>query len=389
MTETKVSIVRAFEYKRDKIYPAIERVLELAGGIRDIIRPGSKVFVKINHLPPPSISERGIITHPVFAEAVIDYLKQTGADITVGDDIESGEVDGFDISGFREMCNRAGVRLVNLRERGFTEVSCQGVVLKKAYVSTVALEADMIVNLPKLKTHSLTLFTGGIKNLYGTIPGGLRSRYHGLYRDRNMFCQMLIDIFSVITPQLNIMDGIVAMEGEGPAAGTLRNVGIILASRDTVALDAVASGVIGLDPMEVFTTRFAHERGLGNGDMSRIEICGEDYKILRVADFKYPATISYELMGKIPESFLRYMLSHMAARPDVKRNKCTGCKKCEDICPADAARVVNGIAEINRELCIRCMCCHEAYGFDAVILKRSFTGNLIHFLSGFLRSGRR
>jgi uncharacterized protein (DUF362 family)/ferredoxin len=389
MTDAKASIVRAFEYEHDCVYKALERAMELIGGIDDIIRPGSKVFVKINHLPPPSTPERGIITHPVFVEAVVNFLKKAGADVTVGDDIESGEVDGFDISGFREMCKRADVKLVNLRERGFAEIPCNGMVLEKAYISTVALEADVIVNLPKLKTHSLTLFTGSIKNMYGTVPGGLRSRYHGMYRDRETFSRMLTDIFSVAIPQLTIMDGIVAMEGEGPAAGSLRNLGIMLASRDGVALDAVAAGIIGLGPMEVYTTRFAHERGLGTGDFNEIEILGEDYESLKITDFQFPATISHVLMGKIPASLLRYILSRMTARPDVKRKNCTGCKKCEEICPVGAAMVINNVAEIDRDLCIQCMCCHEVCRFNAIVLRRSVTGNLIHFLRDVIRFIRR
>ncbi|MCK4793876.1 MAG: DUF362 domain-containing protein, partial [Desulfobacteraceae bacterium] len=122
-----------------------------------------------------------IITHPVFVEAILHLLRGYSANITVGDDIESNTNDGFTVSGFREMCKRTGVELVNFREKGFIETECSGYFLKKAYFSKVALDADVIVNLPKLKTHSLTVFTGGVKNMYGTIPNGLRIRFHGEY----------------------------------------------------------------------------------------------------------------------------------------------------------------------------------------------------------------
>ena len=115
MNKAKVSIVRAHDYDYAEIYAAMEKGIELLGGLAKIVPTGSKVFVKINHISPPSPAERGLITHPVFVEVVLDLLKEVSADITVGDDIESAG-DGFQVSGFRQMCQRAGVRLTNLRD---------------------------------------------------------------------------------------------------------------------------------------------------------------------------------------------------------------------------------------------------------------------------------
>ena len=229
MNKAKVSIVRAHDYDYAEIYTAVEKGIELIGGLARIVSPGSRVFVKINHLSPPSPAEKGIVTHPVFVEVVLDLLKAVGADITVGDDIQSGSGDGFQVSGFRQMCQRAGVRLINLKETGFTETACHGHFLEKVYLSKTLLDADVIINLPKLKTHSLCVFTGGIKNMYGTIPSGQRTKFHGEYIRNEDFSQVLTDILSAIRPQLTIMDGIIAMEGEGPAAGGLRKLGLILA----------------------------------------------------------------------------------------------------------------------------------------------------------------
>ena len=287
-----VSVVKANNYDLAELIPAVRKSLDLIGGLNAIVKPGDKVFVKINHLSPPSPAERGIVTHPIFVEAVITLLKEAGAEITVGDDIEEGDEDGFIISGFRQMCDRQGVKLVNLREIGFVEKPCNGKILKNLYVSKIVLEADVIINLPKFKTHSLTTFTGGIKNLYGVIPAGLRRRFHGDYLRSEDFGQMLVDIYSMLKPQLTIMDGVMAMEGEGPGSGKMRNLGLILASKDAVALDAVASGIIGLKPEDVLTTRYAGERGLGVSDLKKIGVAGEKFDSLVVPDFKLPATIS-------------------------------------------------------------------------------------------------
>ncbi len=222
---TPVSAVKAQNYKLEELIPAVRNSLELIGGLGPLVQPGSKVFIKINHLSPPSPPERGIVTHPVFTEAVIMLLKETSADITVGDDIEQGEGDGFAVSGYREMCARQEVQLVNLREGGFIEQPGGGKILKNLYISKIVREADVIINLPKFKTHSLTVFTGGIKNMYSVIPAGLRRRFHGRYLRSEDFCQMLVDIYAMAKPQWTIIDGIMAMEGEGPGSGKRNNLG--------------------------------------------------------------------------------------------------------------------------------------------------------------------
>ncbi len=255
--------VKAQKYNLEELIPALRTGLELIGGLRAVVKPGDKVFIKINHLPPPSPPERGIVTHPVFTEAVIVLLKEQGVAITVGDDIDDSEGDGFVISGYRAMCDRQGVKLVNLRVGGFIEQSCAGKILKRVYFSKIVSESDVIINLPKFKTHSLTVFTGGIKNMYGIIPSGLRRRFHGQYLRSEDFGQMLVDIYALAKPHLTIIDGITAMEGEGPGSGKTRNLGLVFAGRDTVALDAVCGAIIGLKPGDVLTTRVRRGKRVG------------------------------------------------------------------------------------------------------------------------------
>lgn len=388
MKKVKVSIVRAHDYDYAEIYAAINSGIELIGGLAEIVSPGSKVFVKINHLPPPSPAEKGIVTHPVFVEAVLDLLKKLGADITVGDDIQSGAGDGFQISGFRRMCQRAGVRLTNLREAGFVETVCNGHFLEKVYLSTIALDADVIINLPKLKTHSLCTFTGGVKNMYGTIPGGHRTKFHGQYIRNEDFSQVVADIFSAIRPQLTIMDGIIAMEGEGPAAGSLKRLGVILASQDAVAVDAVATKIIGFNPMDIHTTRYSDERGLGIGNLQNIEVVGEGIDDVTVPDFKPPSGAVNTLARRVPQFLPRFILNQLSIKPNVIEHLCTGCAECEKICPTGAVSVSNKMAKIDHDICIECMCCHEVCRFDAIVLKRSTSGRIIHFLVNTLRKLR-
>ena len=381
----RVSIVRADDYDLARLVPAIQRSIELIGGLETIIKPGDRVFVKINHLPPPSPPERGIVTHRVFAEAVLELLKKAGAEITVGDEIETAPVDGFSTSGFRQMCQRAGVRLINLREEGFVARECNGLLLKEIYLSRAALEADVIVNLPKLKTHSLTVFTGGIKNMYGTIPGSLRRKLHGEYPDSEDFSRMLTDIFSVIRPQLTLMDGIVAMQGEGPSAGSIRKLGVILASRDAVAVDSVATEIIGMDPMDIATTRYAHERGLGVGSPDSIEVVGESIGSVATSDFRLPVSANRALLRKIPAPLSRFAVGQLSVRPKVVEQQCTACAECVRACPTGAITIHDKTAIIDRTICIECMCCHEVCRFNAIVIGRTVIGSAVSLAADAVR----
>jgi uncharacterized protein (DUF362 family)/NAD-dependent dihydropyrimidine dehydrogenase PreA subunit len=381
-----VSAVKTQNYNLDELIPAVRTCLELIGGLSAIVKPGNKVFIKINHLPPPSPPERGIVTHPVFTEAVIVLLKEEGVAITVGDDIEEDEGDGFVVSGYRAMGERQGVKLVNLRAGGFVEQPCGGKILKNLYMSKIVSEADVIINLPKFKTHSLTVFTGGIKNMYGVIPSGQRRRFHGQYLHSEDFSRMLVDIYAHVKPQLTIMDGIMAMEGEGPGSGKTRNLGLVLTGRDTVALDLVCGAIIGLKPADLLTTRYAGERGLGISELSRIDIVGEKFENLAVKDFKLPATFARTAVNRAPRGPVKYLLEQISPRPRVKKKNCTACGKCVKACPTGAARMNAKTSVLDAKLCIRCMCCHEVCRFDAIYQGRPFFGMVIY---GILRASRR
>ncbi|MGC9529950.1 MAG: DUF362 domain-containing protein [Candidatus Bipolaricaulaceae bacterium] len=386
MGTAKVAVIKAGGYASDQLRPAVERALATIGGLEGLIPRGARVFVKVNHLPPPSAPEKGIVTHPDFAEAVIAQLREATPHVAVGDDVHDGGEDGFSLSRYRQMCARTGARLVNLREQGFVEVPCGGRVLDRIYLAREVVEADVVVNLPKLKTHTLTLLTGAVKNLYGVIPAGLRSAFHGEYKELDRFGQVLVDVFSAVKPVVSIMDAVVAMEGDGPANGAVRPVGAVLASRDAVALDAVAAQLMGVDPWRVITTRLAHEQGVGVGELAEIEIAGTPLSELTGGPFVLPTTAPTRILDYLPRPVARVFARQLVARPRVSKDRCVGCGACARICPTGAAAVVSGKARIYTATCIRCMCCHEACRFGAVILRRPPAGAVIH---GLVRVGRR
>lgn len=388
MHKARVSIAKISNYENKELSIALKKSLDLLGGLESIVKPRSKVFVKINYLSPPSLPEKAIITHPAFTREVLHLLKNLDCEITVGDDIQSKVKDGFRVSGYRKMCDELGVRLINLKESGFEEISCKGQLLVKTYVSPQVLEADCVVNLPKLKTHSFTVFTGAIKNMFGIIPYGLRLNYHSQYSKNDVFSQMLVDIFSCAPPRLTIMDGIVAMEGEGPGGGSPRDVKVLLASQDAIAVDAVATKIIGFNPMDIFTIRYAHERGLGIGKIGEIEIKGERIRDVEVRNFKHSTIAVGLLQRRIPRFLYAYIQGRMELIPEILMDKCTGCMECIDICPREAAKLNQAKAWIDKSLCIHCMCCHEVCRFQAIKLKQRPVGKIVRGANSFYRMAK-
>jgi len=386
MKKSKVAIARLRDYQSKNVYNALKKALDLLGGLENILKPQTQVFVKINLLSPESLPERAIITHPDFTREVLRLLKDLNLKITVGDDIQVRGKDGFLPSGYRKMCNEMGVRLVNLKEAGFREIECHGQQIKRTYVSPPLLDSDYIINLPKLKTHSLTIYTGAVKNMFGIIPSGLRHAYHRRFPKNEIFSQMLVDIFSCAPPHLNIMDAVIAMDGEGPSGGNPRKAGIILASKDAVALDAVASKIAGFKPWDLVAIQNAHERGLGTGRLDEIEVVGEKIQDVEVKDFKHSAIGVGFLRRKLPSSLYAVIQDQLVFIPEVKKDKCTICLECVKICPTGAAKHEQNSVWINKSICIHCMCCHEICRFQAIRLKQKPIGKIIRGLRSFFRT---
>jgi uncharacterized protein (DUF362 family)/Pyruvate/2-oxoacid:ferredoxin oxidoreductase delta subunit len=382
----RVAVVRCPSYEEPRLRDAVGRSLKLIGDLGAVIRSGSKVFVKINHLSPGSPPERAIVTHPLFTRQVLAFLKDLGADITVGDDIQSGAEDGFALSGYTGMCREMGVRLLNLKSAGFREVPCPGgKALRSVHVSSAVLDADHIVDLPKLKTHSFTAFTGAVKNMYGVIPYGSRLDLHSRFSRSEAFSRMLVDVFACVPPRLTLMDGVTAMEGPGPAAGAPRSVGLVLASLDAVALDAVAQELIGFGPEDVETTAGAARRGLGTADLGAIEIAGETIEEARVKRFRKAALPVGLLKRKLPSFLYAYISGELILSPAVVPASCTGCEDCFRVCPRRAVVMEGGRARILGEPCIRCLCCHEVCQAGAIRLCQRPVGRAARLLASLFR----
>jgi uncharacterized protein (DUF362 family)/NAD-dependent dihydropyrimidine dehydrogenase PreA subunit len=363
-----VSIVRCKSYSESDT--KVKRALDLLGGIESHVKPQDKVLLKVNLLLPAK-PEAAICTHPKIVESVIKLMKTHGAEVWVGD--SSGGIgkteSAFEVSGIKAVCEKHNVRCINFDTSGVRKVDIpHGKILKELHVAAALFEADVVVNMPKLKTHALTLYTGAIKNLYGTIPGGKKSEIHAItHSESQRFSEALIDLFSKLPVHLNIMDGIIGMEGLGPNHGKPIKSGLVIAGKSAVELDSVCSAVMGFSPQDIPMLKIASERGLGTIDLNEISIFGEDLESVKM-NFKKPTRIYHGLM--VLPDFVRNLFLESPKLPYTNIAGCNGCGECQINCPVSAIKVEK-FPEFDYEKCIRCYCCHELCPEDGIKLKKA------------------
>ena len=367
MTST-VSIVRCSDYSSVK--SAIIESLDLIGGLESIITPGKRVLLKPNVLAIRA-PEDAVTTHPAVVAAMCELVKEAGGIPVIGDGsgiVKPGSTttsEAFRASGIEAVASACGAELINFETSGYTEVSVPAArQFPSLYIAKAVLEADVVISLPKLKTHELTLYTGALKNFFGVVPHKTRKQAHAL-EDRDRFGEAIVDIYSVVKPHLAVMDGVVGMEGNGPANGTPIHSEVIMASYDCVSLDIIASELIGIDPLKVPTNKAALSRGFGT---QKPEVKGMPLK---------EASLGFKMAeggvtAMVPSFLMRTLRKYLTVKPFINTSKCAFCKACVLNCSAHAIEEMNKTLKINSEKCIQCYCCRELCPNDAVEIKKSF-----------------
>jgi len=323
------------------------------------------VLLKPNMLAgsPP---ERAMTTHPAVVEAAIRSLERRGARVMVGDnpgsDSYGNAARAAEVSGLRAA---AGSRWVDLATSP-VEVSVASRFFDRLVVSRQVLEADLIVNLPKLKTHMQTTLSGAIKNMFGILVGSQKARVHGMCPSIADFAEALVDIYGIRQPVLSIMDAVIGMEGNGPNGGRPRTISRIIASEHGVAVDGVFAAMIGLDPDRVGVLRAARGRGMGAVDIKGMHIEGD---VPRLARFKLPMNV----VGEDWASRISAPFMGLAAKPRfrLRRDICTQCGTCARGCPRGAI-MLEPFPVWNYGRCIGCYCCYELCEQNAVRLAGPF-----------------
>ncbi|MFO7730988.1 MAG: DUF362 domain-containing protein [Spirochaetia bacterium] len=369
-----VSLVRCAAYKPDELAKSLSEAIELAGGLE---LAGQRVLLKPNILRDAA-PERALSTHPEFVRAVIRYVKAAGAKrILVGDSpgVHLGDFEGRGC-GIRQVVDEEGAEWADFRT-GKREFTLQKPLIESSFQLTKIMDqVDMVISLPKLKTHQFMFYTGAMKNLYGLIPGYAKAGLHVKYSSRDDFAKMLIDLLQVVKPHYALMDAVVAMEGPGPGNGFPRSLGLIAASRSTLALDLVASRLIGYDPHSIPTNRHALGVLDGINSVDDFELKGLSLHEARPGQFEL---IGGSQRGPVSRFLMRFRLfrkleTRSRPMPKFNHEKCIRCGECIAIC---ASRALSFAADpdgqryvkLDESKCIRCYCCHEICPVEAITIK--------------------
>lgn len=371
-----VSLRSCSNYNYNDVKISIEKLISDLGGLEKYIKKESTIFIKLN-LVMKKRPDEVATTHPMILKVISEKLLELNCKIIVGDSpggpyTKSSLKGVYKTCGIEEVCNELGIEL-NYDTSEIKVENPNGKILKYMNVIKPIVEVDHVINICKLKTHAMATFTGGVKNLFGVIPGVSKAEYHFKMPEVKDFTEALVDICDFVSPSLTIMDGVIGMEGEGPTAGIPRKIGVILGSNNPYAIDVVACKVINLDPNKVPTIQRCKERNLLKEDFDDIVVVGEKIEDYIISDFKIPSNKSISfLRGKIHPNIEKYINKKLAGKPIINYKECVTCGECIRVCPPKIISMEDKGPIIDLNNCIRCFCCHELCPKKAVDLKRPF-----------------
>jgi len=370
VNKSKVIVIRCETYADDQVLKAIQAGFDLLGGISAFAKLGERIVMKPNILIGTD-PDKGVTTHPAVFKAVGKLLKDTGASISYGDSPSFGKAEpNLRKSGLKEVGDRLGFILADF-DSGKPVSHKDALLMKKFVIANGVLDCDGLVSLPKLKTHGLVRFTGAVKNQLGCVPGLLKSQYHAKLPDPYDFATMLVDLNTLIKPRLYIMDGIMAMEGNGPRSGKLKRLNVLLLSSDPIALDATACRIICLNPEIVPTSKTGEKAGLGTYHAENIELIGEAIESFVDASFEVNRAPP---MPRSAGRFRTFLKNRITDKPVIDKSKCTYCGTCVSMCPVQPHAVdwykgdKSRPPRHNYGRCIRCYCCQETCPEGAIFI---------------------
>ena len=380
----KVALVKCDSYDVDLLEKKLREGFELLGGdnfLKKLIPYNSKVLLKPNML---SVEKPGsiVITHYAVFEAVIRIVKDYTCNIAFGDSPGFGDsLKAAEKSGLLEVANRYNVKFEDFKES--VHIKLENSILCKSWdVAKAPYEADVLITLPKLKTHAMAFFTGAVKNQFGCIPGTQKASWHTRMPDANNFCKMLLDLNTLVKTSFAILDGISAMEGNGPKSGTEYKMNTLIMGESVTAVDSVAVRLIGYDnPLDTPVLKEAYDHKFGAVIPEDIEILGEKINDMKAKNFKLCRKGgNFHFINPQVSNFLIGMI---APNPVLIEDKCISCRRCTEVCPENprVLTMVNMNGKMkpvwNMKECIRCFCCQELCPVGAIEIKQRSLGKIL------------
>ncbi len=373
MINPSVQIRKIESYDLAALEEAVQSFLSPLKGAK--FSRNKRVLIKTNALGafPP---HKAVTTHPLVLEALIRYFLERGKEVWLGD--SPGGTASFNTvwqtCGYAELAERYPIKVVNMSTSGFRELSYRGIKLK---LSEVLWQCGIIINAAKYKTHSLMAFTGALKNLYGLVPGMVKSEYHRDNPDTQSFADLLIALYALTRNRISysFIDGIVGMDGAGPSSGNPRPFGLFLGSSSIPALDTVAARMLGFRISDVpYLSEALHLEGILP---SRIKVPTSftHYRIPH-ADISV-VKLRKETLKYVPAAF-RYAFKKLYYYHPQVSERCRNCGICVRSCPVQAISWPEGQRPfVNREHCIKCMCCHEMCPHNAIDIHKSLLAKAV------------
>lgn len=374
----RVWLSRCGGYAPEELFRQVEESFDMLG-VWDEIKPGMTVVIKPN-LVMSSKPGNAIATHPALVAAVGKCVQKAGADVVIAESPGGPYTPAamkavFRGCGYTDMAKDCGFTLyTDCKSR---EVSLPGAVrCRQLSVVEPFLTREYLIDMAKLKTHSMVGFSGAVKNLFGTVPGLQKPELHCRFPEKQPFSEMLVDLCDFLKPDLCFLDGILAMEGNGPTGGRPRNLGVLGASKSPYALDVCGAALIGLEPESVLMLKEADRRGLGPISPEECQLVKESVEALAQPDFLKAEASSTDFIDRLPK-FLRPAAKKIATpTPKIRKADCVGCGKCAESCPQHTIVIRDGKAVIDYKKCIRCFCCHEMCPKHVIDIRR---WGLLHF----------
>ncbi len=372
--QSLVSIAPCQNYHGAEVENALRQALSPWGGMEAFVRPGYRVLIKPN-LVAAADPGAAVTTHPSVVSALARLVLGAGGTPLVGDSPAAVPLARASrAAGIDDVCRETGALLLPFEAR--RTVDYQGFRPRSLGLAADFLEADLTINAAKMKTHTLTGFTGAVKNCFGLVVGRDKARFHLRHPSPLDFAHLLLDVYQAASPALSIMDGIIGMEGPGPRNGRPRAIGLVLASTSAIALDTVCGRILGYRDFQIPTVAAARDRGMTGARWDTIDVAGPQNALMVVPGFDRGPAVGDRLgsiIARLPGSVARNLAHRRRPYPRVTHESCTRCGRCIEICPPQVLEMhpVSGDVMLDRELCIKCYCCQEICPKGSITLHRS------------------